>query len=257
LIESELFGHSRGAFTGALKDRLGRAEVADGGTLFLDEICDLPLELQAKLHTFLQDRLVQRIGSSESKRVDVRLIVATHRDLSERCKVNRFRQDLYYRLNVLNLNLPPLRERIDEIGTITNSILTRICHQQKISTLRINEKALEAIRAYRWPGNIRELENVLERAVAFCESGSISPSDLLFDKSIEIDSGSQQAMGSVELAGKTLEEIERLAIQATLLVCSGNKAKTARMLGISEKSIYNKIRRLDITEHMPSAAVTR
>jgi len=256
LIESELFGHSKGAFTGAVKDRPGRAEVANGGTLFLDEIGDLPIELQPKLLTFLQDRTVQRIGSNEVKKVDVRLIVATHRDLAAMCETNRFRQDLYYRLNVLRMEMPPLRERADEIPMLVANILSRISERQKRQGLQASDEALLALADYPWPGNIRELENVLERAAAFCDEGRIDVNDLMFDApaTSSLDGreeaethpqGRQNQLGS-SLAGRTLEEIERLALEQTLLHCHGNKAKTARMLGISEKSVYNKMRRLGI-----------
>ena len=180
LLQSELFGHTRGAFTGAVKDRAGHAEVADGGTLFLDEIGDLPLELQPKLLTFLQDRTVQRLGSTKSKKVDVRLIVATHRDLAEMCREKLFRHDLYFRLLVLSLELPPLRHRLGELPGIATSILQRICQRQSTSKKSISESAFDLLLITPWTGNIRELENVLERAVAFCDGDEIQPEDLLF-----------------------------------------------------------------------------
>jgi DNA-binding NtrC family response regulator len=277
LIESELFGHTKGAFTGAVKDRPGRVEVADGGTLFLDEIGDLPLELQPKLLTFLQDRTIQRIGCNDVRKVDVRLIVATHRDLASMCQANCFRTDLYYRLNVLRIVMPSLRERLDEIPMLAASILARISKRQRIPTPAISDDAVLELARYGWPGNIRELENVLERAVAFCKQGRIELDDLMFDTMVggslhaihrpELATMGTSAHGvglvdataigggmvarpmelpMASLAGKTLDEIERLAIEQTLVACRGNKAKSARMLGISEKSIYNKIKRLDV-----------
>lgn len=277
LIESELFGHTKGAFTGAVKDRPGRVEVADGGTLFLDEIGDLPLELQPKLLTFLQDRTIQRIGCNEVRKVDVRLIVATHRDLASMCQANCFRTDLYYRLNVLRIMMPSLRERLDEIPMLAASILARISKRQSVPTPTISDDAVLELARYGWPGNIRELENVLERAVAFCKHGRIALDDLMFDTMVggslhtihrpELASLAAPPLGTgigasaapvggiagrpeessmASLAGKTLDEIERLAIEQTLIACRGNKAKSARMLGISEKSIYNKIKRLNV-----------
>ncbi len=273
LIESELFGHIKGAFTGAVKDRPGRVEVADGGTLFLDEIGDLPLELQPKLLTFLQDRTIQRIGCNEIRKVDVRLIVATHRDLPAMCQANCFRQDLFYRLNVLRLMMPPLRERADEIPMLVANILNRIAYRQNIQPPKISDDAILELSNHSWPGNIRELENVLERAVAFCRNARVTTADLAFDPQL---AGAQNAPASNRntrvsivdnlphrvpaphiapptipetnqgMAGKTLDEIERIAIEQTLVACRGNKAKSARMLGISEKSIYNKIRRLGV-----------
>lgn len=318
LIQSELFGHSKGAFTGALMDRIGHAEMANGGTLFLDEIGDLPIDLQPKLLTFLQDRTVQRLGSTEAKKVDVRLIAATHCDLAEMCRDGHFRQDLYFRLMVLNLELPALRFRTGEFPDIANGILTRICERQSLSSRVLTSSAMKMLLTHDWPGNIRELENVLERAIAFSRGMQIGPNDLHFSNvslnrrsatrieshslrespsalSAEtVDSVSQllrQSDCELELAiprsftseedqsasaqphkvrsdsceddswhdpqpnvsvrydlvGKTLEQIERDAILQTLEYQRGNKAKTARVLGISEKSIYNKMRRLKIS----------
>jgi len=250
LIQSELFGHTKGAFTGAVSDRVGHAEVANGGTLFLDEIGDLPLELQPKLLTFLQDRTVQRLGASESVKVDVRLITATHHDLAELCRQGTFRQDLYFRLLVLNLELPALRHRTAELASIAEDILSSICDRQQIKAKTISDSAMELLLTHNWPGNIRELENVLERAVAYCSSTAIQPADLKFSNLLDETSGSQSGANAVQqgyqLAGKTLQEIERDAIIETLRLNGGNKAKSARTLGISEKSIYNKMKRLEI-----------
>ena len=252
LIQSELFGHTKGSFTGAIADRIGHAEVADGGTLFLDEIGDLPIDLQPKLLTFLQDRTVRRLGASETSKVDVRLITATHHDLAELCRQGLFRQDLYFRLLVLNLELPALRFRTGEFANIADNILRAVCERQSIPEKQITKRAMEMLQEHSWPGNIRELENVLERAVAFAKSETIEPTDLLFSTAIldqrAIDSSEEKesTVGGYQLAGKTLEQIERDAIIATMEMLGCNKAKSARTLGISEKSIYNKIRRLKI-----------
>ena len=252
LIQSELFGHTKGSFTGAIADRIGHAEVADGGTLFLDEIGDLPIDLQPKLLTFLQDRTVRRLGASETNKVDVRLITATHHDLAELCRQGLFRQDLYFRLLVLNLELPALRFRTGEFATIAANILRAVCERQSIPEKQITKRAMEMLQQHSWPGNIRELENVLERAVAFAKSDSIEPTDLLFSTAILDQRGTrstdedESTVGGYQLAGKTLEQIERDAIIATMEMLGGNKAKSARTLGISEKSIYNKIKRLKI-----------
>jgi DNA-binding NtrC family response regulator len=275
LIQSELFGHTRGAFTGAVKDRAGHAEVADGGTLFLDEIGDLPLELQPKLLTFLQDRTIQRLGTSEVRKVDVRLIVATHRDLATMCREGLFRQDLFYRLMVLNVELLPLRRRLQEVPGLTQGILDAVCARMELPPKLLSLAAENLLLNHDWPGNIRELENVLERAVAFSCGSEIEADDIRFSttstgrqiehfQSSDTDSFAGQSVEQravhnlvekqtsevssrpVSFVARTLQEIEREAILQTLGACHGNKAKTARILGISEKSIYNKMHRLNI-----------
>ncbi|MEM7454499.1 MAG: sigma-54 dependent transcriptional regulator [Planctomycetota bacterium] len=251
LIESELFGHARGAFTGAINERIGKAELADGGTLFLDEIGDLPIELQPKLLTFIQDRCIHRVGCNITRPVDVRLVVATHRDLAAMAGKNQFRQDLYYRLNVLSLYLPPLRERSSDLSSIARSIIKSICRRQKRQTLRLSDDAIVHLRSYQWPGNIRELENVLERAIAFTDGDELLPEDLdlkLPPAAVSVrESDTTETPPAYSLAGMTLQEIEAQAILETLEASQGNKARTARMLGISEKSIYNKMKRLGIS----------
>lgn len=253
LIESELFGHAQGAFTGAVKDRIGKAEIADGGTLFLDEIGDLPFDLQPKLLTFLQDRVIQRVGCNVERKLDIRLIVATHRDLKQMGENNRFRMDLYYRLNVLSLQLKPLRKRPEAIESISERTLENLCKREGRAKVSLSTEALDILRSYHWPGNIRELENVLERAVAFSDSDEIGSGRLQFDSPVvrseektAIELKAIEMNPKKELVGLTLEQIEKIAICETLIACDGNKALTARMLGISEKSIYNKLKRLKI-----------
>jgi DNA-binding NtrC family response regulator len=243
LIESELFGHAKGAFTGAINNRPGRAEIADGGTLFLDEIGDLPLELQPKLLTFLQERTLQRVGCNKVRKVDVRVIAATHQDLASMCSEKRFREDLYYRLNVLSLHVPPLRERQEDIDALTSHVLQQIAQRRQCIEYEIENDALQLLRQYDWPGNIRELENTLERASAFCHEYQIVRGDIEFTATGRAAEADHQAATPRTLAGKTLAEIEMQAIQDTLTACEGNKAQSARQLGISEKSIYNKMRR--------------
>jgi DNA-binding NtrC family response regulator len=249
LVEAELFGHTKGAFTGAVNDRPGRAEIADGGTLFLDEIGDLPLELQPKLLTFLQDRTFQRVGSNKVRTVDVRLITATHQDLAAMCRDKCFREDLYFRLNVISLRIPSLRDRVGDIPELTQHILDRIGRQRGKPPLACDAAAMSALQGHVWPGNVRELENVLERASAFCENESIGVDDLLFpDSTSTAIPTTPQPVADPTLAGRTLEDLERQAILDTLEASEGNKAEAARRLGISEKSIYNKMRRLGLME---------
>lgn len=245
LLEAELFGHERGAFTGAVAARPGRAELADGGTLFLDEVGELPLELQAKLLTFLQDHTVQRIGSNKARRLNVRVVAATLQDLGELRRQRKFREDLYYRLNVLSLRVAPLRERLDDLPQLIEAQLKRISDRRGAPAPTVSTEALFMLLRHPWPGNIRELENVLERAATFCSGNRIEPADLILEE------GSMRALPAsanierptAQLAGMTLEEIEKLALLETLRACDGSRAKAARMLGISERSIYNMIKR--------------
>lgn len=244
LIEAELFGHTKGAFTGAVHDRPGRVEIADGGTLFLDEIGDLPIELQPKLLTFLQDRTFQRIGSNKVHTVDVRTITATHQDLAGMSREKRFREDLYFRINVIALNVPSLRERVDDIPELAQKILNRISRRRGMPVLPFDPAVTAALKKHPWRGNVRELENILERASAFCEGPAIGVDDLLFPTMAAAPSA--LAMAPPTLAGRTLEELERQAILDTLQASGGNKAMAARILGITEKSIYNKMKRLGL-----------
>lgn len=240
LLESELFGHAKGAFTGAISDRIGKIESADGGTLFLDEIGDLPIDLQPKLLTFLQDRCFQSVGSNENKQVNVRVIAATHQNLGAMCVEKTFREDLLFRLNVLALDVPSLAERIEDLPVLANRILLRIAEQQKVEPKSLDLQALTRLKSHAWTGNVRELENVLERAAAFSAGNVIGYADLELQSQLATSSDEHH---QTSLAGKTLAEIEYLAILQTLDATDGNKAMAARILGISEKSIYNKLKR--------------
>ncbi len=246
LVEAELFGHAKGAFTGATNDRPGRVEIADNGTLFLDEIGDLPLELQPKLLTFLQDRTFQRIGSNKVYSVDVRLIAATHQDLAAMCQAKRFREDLYFRLNVISLRVPSLRERGEDIADLAKHILARIGQRRGQPALPCDQEAMAALQNYHWRGNIRELENVLERASAFCEGDTIKREELTFDEGVTGTPETPLTPAEPVYASRTLAEVEKLAIIDTLQAAGGNKAEAARRLGISEKGIYNKMKRHEI-----------
>lgn len=241
LLESELFGHEKGAFTGALKKRIGKIESAKGGTLFLDEIGDLPIDLQPKLLNVLQDKQFHRVGGEKAIECDVRIITATNINFQKKIEAKEFREDLYYRISVIPLELPPLRNRSAEILPLAKHFLQRVTHQRGQGLVTIAKDAADKLRMYSWPGNVRQLENLIERASAFCDGNQITADDLMGS----IDDRASQANSS-QLAGMTLSEIEQLAIEQTLKSCSGNKAQSARTLGISEKSIYNKMKRLGL-----------
>jgi len=247
LLESEMFGHERGAFTGAQQRRIGRIEMAAGGTLFLDEIGDLPLLLQPKLLNVIQDRQFQRLGGSRILEANVRLIAATNVDLEEKVAAREFREDLYYRLNVIPFRIPPLRERLEDLPELTRGILDRIAATRGSGRVQITDAALARLARHRWPGNVRELENVLERASAFCADGTIGEGDLSpgLGASTRGPAAAVPA-GPPRVGGMTLDDLERLAIEQTLELCQGNKAAAARRLGITEKTIYNKLTRLGL-----------
>lgn len=246
LLESELFGHEKGAFTGAIKRRMGKIEAARGGTLFLDEIGDMPIDLQPKLLNVLQDREFQRVGGEELIKADFRLIAATNIDFEEKIRAGEFREDLYYRLSVIPLEIPPLRERLEDVPALVERILRAIAARRKSGVIRVEAAARKRLTAYRWPGNVREVENVLERASAFCEERTIRVNDL--PKFIQNTEGDVPAGAPpADLSGFTLEQLEVEAIRQTLAACEGNKAEAARRLGIAEKSVYNKMKRHGLT----------
>ncbi|MGD7653716.1 MAG: sigma-54-dependent transcriptional regulator [Verrucomicrobiales bacterium] len=247
LLESELFGHEKGAFTGAVKRRIGKIESAAGGTLFLDEIGELPLDLQPKLLNVLQDRQFSRVGGESTLTSDVRLIAATNIDFAAKIADGSFREDLYYRLSVIPLEIPPIRERPEEIEPLIRKILADISLRRTAPAATLSPEALALCLSYPWPGNVREIENALERASAFCDDNTITPLDLPgeLQKHARL-AAPDERIG--QLAGHTLAEIERAAIRQTLDACQGNKAGTARKLGISEKSVYNKIKQYGILQ---------
>jgi two-component system, NtrC family, response regulator AtoC len=268
LIESELFGYEKGAFTGALKSKQGLFQAADGGTIFLDEIGELPLELQAKLLRVLQEKEVRPVGSNQRIKVDVRVIAATNRDLEAAYKVGTFRKDLYFRLNVVTLHVPALRERRSDTPMLVHWFLERYAPG---SELRVSNAAMKALMQYDWPGNVRELENCVERAVALgnghiIDSGDLPPAiaaatALLAGSGHDpADPDSGSGLGSVPESPQTplsttdLEDIERATIQRVFEQVNGDKALAGRMLGISRATLYRKLKRYNIIGAAPGSS---
>ncbi len=255
LIESELFGHEKGSFTGAQAMRKGLVEAADGGTLFLDEIGELPIEAQARLLRLLQEKEIRRIGSTQSRRVEVRLVAATHRDLKKLVSENRFREDLYYRLHVVELMLPPLRERGDDILELADTLLARTAQRLGVGPLHFSEEAREAMRNYPWPGNVRELENAIERASILCESEEINPEHLAIDhvrkEPAPTRTGGRTVASNEPPAGLSLEDY----FQHFVLEHQEHMSETelAQKLGISRKSLWERRQRLGIPRRKTGA----
>lgn len=234
LLESELFGHEKGSFTGADRRRVGRFEQANGGTLFLDEIGEIPLSIQVKLLRVLQERTFERVGGNEAVKVDVRLIAATNKDLSAEVESGRFREDLFYRLNVVHVDMPPLRVRENDVLTLARHFLDRFSKENDKQLEGFSDRALAKMLAHRWPGNVRELENAVERATVLAEGTLIDEDDL----PIEVSSAGRQG---IQIPGSTMAEIERHAIEATLDAVGGSTARAAEMLDLSIRTIQYRL----------------
>src|SRR5215472_3127731 len=236
LLESELFGHERGAFTGAVARREGRFKQADGGTLFLDEIGEIPAGTQVKLLRFLQERAFERVGGNETLKVDVRVIAATNRDLTAEIKKGAFREDLFYRLNVVTVELPPLRERKSDVIALASFFLRRYAAENGKTVEGFSDEAMARLTAYEWPGNVRELENAIERAVVLCDGPQIEnkhlPPSLVPHAERE---------GPPPIPGSTIADLERYAILKTLEACGGSTSKAALLLGVSTRKIQYKL----------------
>src|SRR5512143_1795529 len=234
VFESELFGHMRGAFTDAKTDRVGRFELADGGTLFLDEIANLTMSQQAKLLRVLQTGELERVGSSKTRHVDVRLISATNADLAAEVAAGRFREDLLFRINTIEIKLPPLRERRDDIPLLAAHFLAEYAARYRKPVSKIHPDAMRALLAYSWPGNVRELAHALERAVLLAEGDTLRPSDLNLRPPGE---------GASRLEDMSLEEVERVLIQKALTRFEGNVSAAAKALGLSRSALYRRLQR--------------
>jgi len=242
LMESEFFGHIKGSFTGAVSDKEGLFQAADGGTLLLDEVADLPMPMQVKLLRAIQEKRIRPVGAQREVPVDVRIISATHKDLGTLVEQGEFRQDLFYRINVIELTLPPLRERRADIPLLAEKMLARITSQAETAMPDIEPDAMEKLRHYSYPGNVRELENILERATALCEDGRITAGDLLLPENRTTPA---EAQGEMPLE-TYLEELERAAIMKALEETHWNRTAAAKKLGISFRALRYRLRKLNL-----------
>jgi len=243
LMESELFGHKKGSFTGAHNDKQGLFQSADGGTLFLDEIADLPLHMQVKLLRAIQEKQVRPVGGQQEIPVDVRIISATHKDLGERVEAGEFRQDLYYRINVIELPLPPLRERTEDIPLLAQHFLTRFARQGGAEKPKLSPAALRKLMGYPFPGNIRELENILERSLTLCDGNTLEEADLLLPEPLR---GTLPPEQEEQPLGNRMEEVERQAILKALGETRWNRTAAAKKLGMSLRSLRYRLEKLGI-----------
>jgi len=267
LLESELFGHEKGAFTHAIRSRPGRFELADGGTIFLDEIGEMDLSLQVKILRALQEKEIERVGGTGSKKVDVRVVAATNRDLEIEVAAGRFREDLFYRLNVIPMHLPPLRERDDDIMALAEHFLHGFCFEKDRKTLSISSQAKAMLRHYAWPGNVRELENFMERLSILCEGPQVTPVDL--PEKIQRAAGLEPATPALAAPAapqgfrwpelqdmrdkgqglkEFLDEIEERLLQEALAEASGVKNQAAELLGIKRTTLIEKLKKRNLLE---------
>lgn len=245
LMESEFFGHKKGSFTGAIEDKQGLFQAAQGGTLFLDEVADLPLGMQVKLLRAIQEKAVRAVGGQQEMLVDVRILCATHKDLAAEVAAGRFRQDLFYRLNVIELRVPPLRERREDIPLLASVLLQRL-NQCSHNNVQLSEDAIAKLQSYRFPGNVRELENMLERAYTLCEHERIEARDLrLADSSLPSDGG-ETSLAQVDNLEDYLEAIERKLIMQALEETRWNRTAAAERLGMSFRSMRYRLKKLGI-----------
>lgn len=243
LMESEFFGHKKGAFTGAHQDKVGFFQAASGGTLFLDEVADLPLPMQVKLLRAIQEKKVRMVGNTTEDAVDVRIMSATHRNLAQMMSAGEFRQDLYYRLNVIELKMPALREMPEDIPALAQSLLSRLCGDLEETRPQLTEAALQALQRHRFPGNVRELENILERALALCDGEHIKPDDLLLNTLASDDAGAEDHELPLP---EYLESIEKKAIIEALEKSGQNKTAAAKLLGVSFRTLRYRLSKLGL-----------
>jgi two-component system response regulator PilR (NtrC family) len=266
LMESELFGHVKGSFTGASQNKIGLFQAAAGGTLFLDEVADLPLAMQVKLLRAIQEKSIRPVGANEEMATDIRLLSATHKDLSKEVEEGRFREDLYYRINVIDLHVPSLRERAEDIPMLANAILSQLAKSEGNERVTLDDSALDALSRYNFPGNVRELENMLERAFALSDGELITADDIQLpektprnpetrqratDSNNKPEQANVQALRPEEAYGDLegfLDDIERQVLSAALEECRWNKTATAKKLGISFRSLRYRLKKLGLEE---------
>ena len=246
LVESEFFGHRKGSFTGAIEDKQGLFQAAQGGTLFLDEVADLPLPMQVKLLRAIQEKAVRPVGSQQEISLDVRILSATHRDLAAEVAAGTFRQDLYYRLNVIELQVPALRERREDIGVLASYMLERLARDSGLAPATLGEDALAKLKSYRFPGNVRELENMLERAYTLCEGDVIRPADLRLADAPAATASGEASLANIANLEDHLESIERQLIMQALEETRWNRTAAAERLGLSFRSMRYRLKKLGI-----------
>jgi two-component system response regulator PilR (NtrC family) len=246
LMESEFFGHRKGSFSGAIEDKPGLFQAAQGGTLFLDEVADLPLAMQVKLLRAIQEKAVRSIGGQQETVVDVRILCATHKDLDTEVAAERFRQDLYYRLNVIELRVPPLRERRDDIELLANNMLKRLATGTGQPAAKLHPQALDALKSYRFPGNVRELENMLERAHTLCENNQIEASDLRLAEGNCNPDGDVPDLTQIDNLEAYLENVERKLILQALEETRWNRTAAAQRLNLSFRSMRYRLKKLGL-----------
>ncbi|EMR3907804.1 TPA: two-component system response regulator PilR [Pseudomonas aeruginosa] len=246
LMESEFFGHKKGSFTGAIEDKQGLFQAASGGTLFLDEVADLPMAMQVKLLRAIQEKAVRAVGGQQEVAVDVRILCATHKDLAAEVGAGRFRQDLYYRLNVIELRVPPLRERREDIPLLAERILKRLAGDTGLPAARLTGDAQEKLKNYRFPGNVRELENMLERAYTLCEDDQIQPHDLRLADAPGASQEGAASLSEIDNLEDYLEDIERKLIMQALEETRWNRTAAAQRLGLTFRSMRYRLKKLGI-----------
>ena len=256
LLESELFGHEKGAFTGAISQKKGKFELADGGTIFMDEIGDMPLPTQAKLLRVLQEREFERVGGTQTHKINIRIITATNKNLPEMVKAGRFRKDLYYRLNVFSIHLPALRERMEDIHLLIGHFL-RNAHVHTHKQLKLSSRTLKLLVSYSWPGNVRELQNTIESATVMAENGTINPVHLSFGHNVQhngnglmmektLQGFSETASVDTASINDRLGEIEKCMIMDAMVQARGVQAKASHLLGINQRSLWHRIKKYSI-----------